>query len=382
MKRRKKFSRLWSTAMLVGLMLSLTLVANAQELTIDFDFFPVAPEFQQPIQEALESGKTLLPETSRFTVSNLRMDNSGHWMHAVIVPTSVIESDWEEINHIIEFLAKRQYDGSWIGYVWGSEEYLTLLKEAPRDFIAISDVDLAGPSIALGRELPVKGDEYLFPWTKGQCWKKTQGWHSGYSLDFSPSGGLELLAAIGGKLTVVCSDNYQTTLSIDGKFRYTHVDTKSFKSNLEGQNIVRGQVLGVPFNPNNYPGEELLLPDGACLRNKNYCYQRYPNRQGLRYDTKCGYGTGMHVHFTLPSKYITIDGHNANDVANSAYNTPFCSSNVRVDNGGGTCCNCSGNNPVLNCTIRSGETCECRATTITLAPGFHAEQGSTVTLRP
>lgn len=48
-----------------------------------------------------------------------------------------------------------------------------------------------------------------------------------------------------------------------------------------------------------------------------------------------------------------------------------------VDSG----CSCTGPHPVLECTIATGKTYTCSASTITLKPGFHAQYGSTVTLR-
>ena len=43
-------------------------------------------------------------------------------------------------------------------------------------------------------------------------------------------------------------------------------------------------------------------------------------------------------------------------------------------------CSCTGANPVLECTIATGETYSCKANTITLKTGFHAQAGSAVTL--
>ncbi|GAK48860.1 N-acetylmuramoyl-L-alanine amidase Sle1 [Candidatus Moduliflexus flocculans] len=47
-------------------------------------------------------------------------------------------------------------------------------------------------------------------------------------------------------------------------------------------------------------------------------------------------------------------------------------------------CNCNGSDPVLTCRIASGQTYTCGGgkNSITLKDGFHAEQGSTVTLKP
>lgn len=46
-------------------------------------------------------------------------------------------------------------------------------------------------------------------------------------------------------------------------------------------------------------------------------------------------------------------------------------------------CACNGSDPVLNCTIASGQTLNCTGrNSITLKEGFHAQQGSAVTLKP
>ena len=53
------------------------------------------------------------------------------------------------------------------------------------------------------------------------------------------------------------------------------------------------------------------------------------------------------------------------------------------DNGSSTACSCTGDNPVLNCTVTAGQTLNCTGhNSITLKDGFHAEQGSAVTLKP
>ena len=159
----------------------------------------------------MESGQNILPEIERFTVSDLSSD--GNWLHAVMVPTSVVEADWEaelKSEEIVEVLAQKHSGGSWSAYVWGTEEYRNLLRQAPKDFIAISAADEFSTSIVLGQRPPVGAVSYLFPWPKGECWLKTNGWHYTTALDFAHGSYNAVIASAPGKLTRYCNDGYQS----------------------------------------------------------------------------------------------------------------------------------------------------------------------------
>jgi len=284
---------------------------------IEIDFttvLKVPDKLREPIQTAMESAKSRWPAVNRFTVTALRQ--SGNWMHAVLVPTKLVESGWHsglKPEEIVEVLAKGDKTGQWSAHVLGTPEFLMLARDVPKDFIDFS--------ILLGKKsMQTEGTEYLFPWSYGQSWKKVAFWHLGWtqnSLDFppvnqsDPATDFAVLAAAPGRLTRVCHDPWQSTLSIehiDGRTYYLHIDSNTVREDLLGQNVVRGQFLGLLYN-------------GTQGANGNY-----------QFDTDCGYGTTVHLHFELPRRDMTINGFNANQIAHSDNNTPYTSSNLRVDN--------------------------------------------------
>lgn len=287
-------------------------------LTIDFDTVLVVPqELRKPIEEAMTSGRSLLPDSNYFMVTALRQSDG--WAQAILVPKYIVEAQWEiEIkpNEIIELLGQQTALGEFHFSIEGTSDAAKLKEEIPQEFVDFST------SMAPSSTTNV---DYLFPWTSGQNWYKTQGWHSGNSLDFqpvtrtNPAIHFAVLAAAGGKLTRICggpgtNDPYQTILQIehaDGTTKYTHLDANSIRQDLLGQNVVRGQFLGLLYNGTQGGGG------------------------GYQYSTPCGYGTAVHLHFTLPRQDLTIDGQNANSVSASAFATQYRSSNTRTDNGSG-----------------------------------------------
>ncbi|MBI5653845.1 MAG: hypothetical protein HZC40_25860, partial [Chloroflexi bacterium] len=205
-------------------------------------------------------------------------------------------------------------------FVRGTTGFMELAAKTPKNFIDYS--------------LPPRtpNADYLFPWTNGQSWYRvgwgTPGWHDGNAIDFqpvnrsTPSIHFAVLAAAAGRLTRVCdttSDPYQGILRIehdDGATRYLHLAQNDIRTDLLGQNIVRGQFLGLLYN-----GRQGERDSGG------YHYQ---------YWTNCGRGTAVHLHFEFPRREMTIDGNTANNVANSTWGGTFRSSNPRVDGGGST----------------------------------------------
>lgn len=290
-------------------------------IVVDFEaVLSVPPELREPIEGAMRSAGSLLPAVNRFTLTALR--NWKDWMHAVLVPSYVIELGWEiELgsDEIVEVLAQRSDTGEFVAYVRGSADFTDLAHDAPADFI-----DYSSPL-----EVSPLSVDYLFPWTGGQDWYKTWGWHSGNAIDFqpvvrtTPVVDYVVLSAAAGRLTEVCNDGHQSMLRIEhagGDTQYLHLDAGSVRRDLLGQNIVRGQIIGIL-----YDGHE-----GG----------REHNGTHYKYWTACGYGTAAHLHFVLPRRDMAIDGHNANTVANSARATRYRSSNPRVD-GGGSSQNCA-----------------------------------------
>lgn len=281
-------------------------VGPSGNVSIDFDAVQSVPaELQPPIRLAVATDAKYLPDAISLTVTAFR--RSEHWMYAVLVPRRVIASGWEEQyrpTEVVEILARSTRTGGWVAHVRGSAGHTRLSREAPASFI-----DATRPTTSTDRSVATASVEYLFPWTGGHEWYKTQGWHQGNNLDLqpvvrsNPPVDLAVLAAAAGRFTEICNDGTQSNLRVehaDGNTEYAHLAANSIRRDLLGQTVPRGQFLGLLHNASNY-------------------------------NTPCGSGTAVHLHFMLPRRDMAINGHNANDVANAAFATRYRSSNARID---------------------------------------------------
>jgi hypothetical protein len=291
-------------------------------VTIDFETLMNVPtELRQPISDAVNNvAAATLPEDHLLVSTVNRSEN---WAYAILVAARIVDAHWENISDsgIVEVLANRQVDGRWVAFVKGTPGFLQLAQSAPRtwmDFSYLTNSSSISQN-ALNATQPV---EYLFPWTAGQDWYKTQGWHDN-SLDFQPvprsdpSTHFAVLAAAEGVMTISCvNDPYQTQVRIThpdgGSTYYLHLDTNTVRYDLVGKSIARGQFLGLLYNGT----------QGGHWNNTGTVYYQY--------DTKCGYGTAVHLHFGAP-KNITINQYAINTVADSNFATRYRSSNVRID---------------------------------------------------
>ncbi|HEY3288780.1 MAG TPA: M23 family metallopeptidase, partial [Anaerolineae bacterium] len=129
-----------------------------------------------------------------------------------------------------------------------------------------------------------------FPWDKTQTWLLTQGWHYGNNVDFAPSWATVnkwVLAAHGGVVTRLCLGPLTANLRVtnpDGTItEYAHLDKGSVPPAILGRSVSQGQMLGKVYN------------------------LAFTSTQD-----PCGYSTGPHLHFGLPSQTVVVDGWQAN----------------------------------------------------------------------
>lgn len=300
--------------------------ATVAELTIDFDSVSVAPEeLRQPIREALTATAGTLPATA-LTLTALRLrEPQGDWTYAVVLPSEFLGERVEETSaaSYLALLGRRDTKGAWRFAVQGSAEFVDLASAAPPDFIEFGPETLPPAGVDLNQAITMS---YLFPWTAGQRWYKTQGWHGGApwsnALDLQPSArGYNLdisrefavLAAERGRLEVNCNDGVTISLAVihpNGQGTlYVHLDARTYRTDLVGKQINRGQYIGHLYRTGNTN-----------------------NGVGGAYSTRCGYGTAAHLHFALPTRTMSINGYSAESVASSAFATLYSSSNQRIDN--------------------------------------------------
>lgn len=276
------------------------------------DFVSVTPlpaEFQAPIQQALVYNNNLVPaDVMAWVVTAYRSHDDG-WLYATLMPREILEIGLSELDYqteyILEVLAHRNADDTWTAQLRGSPDYNALAVSAPDDFIDTSSVE----GLAIN---------YKFAFTAGQYWYKTQGWHSGNSIDFQPvirnATNFAVLAAATGKLTEYCNDGYESALRIentDGAMGYVHLDSKTIRRDLLGKTVAQGQHLGQLYNGTQGQGTH-----------NGIWYQYY---------TPCGRGTAVHLHQVFPRRDLIVDGNNINTVANSAFASKWLSTNKRID---------------------------------------------------
>jgi hypothetical protein len=351
MEMKRALAKFVITGMVVGLSLMLTLTdwgeALAEEsfptaieggqpaaklepqepITVEFDRVVSVPQdWRQPIRSAMNAARERWPNVTRFTVSAI--ESGDGWWHAVLVPASVVDAHWE-----VAFAPNEVVDVIGIGttaYVRGTEEFLQLKSVAPAVFQMFqppSDVS----------SLEVSG--MLFPWTSGQWWSKTQGFHAtGWNLainalDFAPSQrsnppvDYAVLAAAAGTVRILCGpDDAQVALRIEhagGQTVYLHLDQNSIPGDLINRSVPRGRFLGLLYSGTRGQGPCRI---GQC-----------------QYNTPCGYGTGVHLHFYVSERGQRIEGYTAQQISDGG-SGPYRSSNVRVD----------GNSPPPNCADGEG----------------------------
>ena len=280
-----------------------------QALTVNFQWLGTVPvELHHPVHAALDRNRALLPTIDRWTVSTFRQ--TGDWAKAVLVPTHVVEAGWGttlKSDEILEVIAHLE-GNVWAAYLEDEPAFSAVKQSVPRKLKDYTST------------ITPKSHALRFPWTSGNLWEKSNGWHQeGSAIDFRPvdPNDVAVLASGGGNVTLVCADPFQAMFRVehhDGeRTGYLHLDVNTIKTNIDGQNIPRGWYLGDIYDGN--------------ATTANNC----PSGLDCQYDTPCGYGTGPHIHFTITDQNAAIDGNNIDDVASAPNGTPFLSTNARID---------------------------------------------------
>lgn len=273
---------------------------------IDFDSVVSVPHaWRDAVAGALRVDPPAGLPGDRLVVTSLVQEDQ--WLHLVLVPQPVVDAGWEI-----------DLPESWIVEVTGNAETGEFAVNRP----------LAGAHSMYGFSNPAPGLQpsetaiptvHLFPWTRNHYWYKTQGWHYGDSLDLQPVRRIDppvdyaVIASGAGRLTQICNDGFQVVLRIehgDGTTRYTHLDSTTIRSDKLGKQIERGQFLG-------------LLYDG-----------HEGGGNGNQYNTRCGWGTGVHLHFTAASRSMVLDGFPVEEIAAAPFATRYRSTNDRIDGPG------------------------------------------------
>lgn len=314
----------WRTFTRVGILIvsvaamwnaSTNVMSVAQEgkvvFSVDYSMTTLEEELQQDVSAFLSQNTDHLVTDKRQFVVTVQYSDVAHQQHIRLVPAEVYESNWSlplAESDIVSLVIAKTGESRW---------------EIAFDQIYTSTV--------APQEI---NSSYSFPWTGGQTWLKTQGFHYsnlGYSLDFTPgSGASNTVRAIeSGTLTIICYhdyDPYQAMVRVSHSSNgdvsgYLHLDKGSVPSNLFNQTIPKGQVLGSV-----YTGSAFSTPyPAACTDLSNY-----------KFVTPCGCGYETHLHFEA-NHLITIQGYSLQSISDAANNETAYTSN----NSSSNCCACS-----------------------------------------
>ncbi len=175
--------------------------------------------------------------------------------------------------------------------------------------------------------------EISWPWTNGESWQVTQGWHecqgatsnatsdtigliSGCALDISyvNTGASNVIKApITSTITRFCQDPVQSVLNFGDKMSITHIKTSSLTT-AGGAFVRKADTVGTVFDPG-----PINPSDTANWILKGLSY---------RYTTKCGATGGAHIHVKFP---CITDPNTAIPTDQSQLNSRNLVGNVTVD---------------------------------------------------
>ena len=271
--------------------------------SLDTDFPGLEEAWQATLPAVVAADAAYLPGPAPYTVTafNTYHDATGDWALAVIVPSSVVERGWEDLDlaQLVDVLLVRAPDGSVTGHVRSHPAFLDLARRVPRQLVDYTPLLTAA---TLGPAAQQETVPYRFPWTAGQTWWLAGSWHSGYGSGASTLArtppkirrSTRPCCAAGGTLRMACqNDEEQRLLWIDHpngeRTGYLHIDRQSVAEAVENQNLVGQVVPQGTYLGQIYRGEAKL--NGQCPAN-------FPN---CTFNTLCGYGSAPHLHLSLPT---------------------------------------------------------------------------------
>jgi murein DD-endopeptidase MepM/ murein hydrolase activator NlpD len=258
--------------------------AAADTITIDFELAATPQAMRPAITTAMSDKPGTLSTGRRFAIVSLQQE--GDWALATIAaldgnPEAVAMGDAGAL-----IILRRNPDGAWQAALEGTREFAPFVSLAPDVVLSATarqSILSTGPVLASAQAVT---PTLKFPWDRSQKWYFTQGWHYGNYVDFAPAWGEKnkwVLAAHDGTVTRTClgplTANLRVQYSRDFWTEYAHLDINSVPASILGKSVTQGRMLGVTYN----------LPFSST-------------------QDACGYSTGPHLHFGLPSQTITVDG--------------------------------------------------------------------------
>ena len=266
--------------------------SSAGPVVIYFTSSNVPAEVRPAILTMLPALRSL--SAQRFAVVSFQMD--GDWALATVAALDAPGADPEAVGMgdggaLVVLHRDIAVGGDWQAAAEGTPEFAQVAQIAQ----ASPYQSLVSTVLAVTRPAPttqsvsataVPSPTLKFPWDRSQAWYFTQGWHYGNNVDFAPAWAVAnkwVLAAHGGVVTRLCLGPLTVNLRIthlSGVItEYAHLDKNTIPAAILGKTVIQGQLLGKAYNA-----------AFTCAQDP------------------CGYSTGPHLHFKLPSQSTTIDG--------------------------------------------------------------------------
>lgn len=251
---------------------------ESNNVTIDFDSANVPLNLRPAITEAVLDKPTNVINGNKFAVVSYKLIDQ--WALATL---AVIDNQPEDVGMGDKgalIILQQNTIGIWDAAIEGTPEYENKINVVPDEVIN------RGPEEAFNK-LPSYAS-MKFPWDSSQQWALTTGWHETNHVDFAPNLNVSnkwVLAAHSGIVTRICIGTVSANLRvehIDGTItEYSHLDKNTIQEGLLGKAVPQGAIIGWLYN------------------------------QEFNWDG-CGYSTGPHIHFGLPSQSLIIDGWTVN----------------------------------------------------------------------
>lgn len=260
-------------------------IIHAEMIPINFEPAGVPEPMRPAITTAVIDKPALQSTGRRFAIVSLRQE--GDWALATLAtmegdPEAVAMGDAEGAL----LLLRRDSQGAWQAALEGTAEFAALIPQTPDRVLTQPAKQALLPSGAGPLSTQAVTVTLKFPWDRSQKWYLTQGWHYGNNVDFAPARSEPnkwVLAAHEGVVTRLCLGPLTANLRVQNasglRTEYAHLDRNSVPAAILGKTVAQGRMLGLAYN----------LPFSST-------------------QDACGYSTGPHLHFGLPSQTITVDG--------------------------------------------------------------------------
>ena len=258
-------------------------VATAETIPINFEPASVPQAMRPAIVAAVIQSPVQQMAGRRLAIVSLRQE--GDWALATLAildgtPEAVAMGDGAGALIVL----RRDAQGVWQAALEGSPEFAALVPQTPDQVLTLAAKRALLPSGAAAQS--ASAVSLKFPWDRSQKWYLTQGWHYGNNVDFAPARSEPnkwVLAAHEGVVTRLCLGPLTANLRVQNasglRTEYAHLDRNSVPSSILGKTVPQGRLLGVTYN----------LPFSST-------------------QDACGYSTGPHLHFGVPTQTITVDG--------------------------------------------------------------------------